>query len=175
MKKAIKILKNIVTVFLLLILAIILVQRISNNNLAIGGIKIFTIISESMEPDYRIGDILVARRTPPQEINVGDRVTYLGKEAGFRNLIITHEVIERREEDGKYYFTTQGIANPFPDPEISEDDIYGKVIYQTVIFSFFGRLMKNLYFYYGFFAVVALMVSYQLISGYLVKKDEKNE
>ena len=34
----------------------------------------------------------------------------------------------------KRYFITKGIANILEDPEISEDDIYGKMIFQTCIF-----------------------------------------
>ena len=171
-KKILKVVKTVITVFLVVILGVILVQRFSNNNLAVGGFRIFTVISESMEPAYQIGDILVSKKTEPQNINVGDRVTYKGAEESIRGLIITHEVIERREESGKFFFVTQGLANDVADPEISQDDIYGKVIYRTMIFSFFGRIMTNDIVYYVLFILVGGAASYQVVSGFLKKEDK---
>ena len=173
MKKLYKIAKAIITIVLLLILAVIIVQRVSSNNLTIGGFRVFTIISESMEPDYLVGDILVSREIPANEIEVGDRVTYLGRFGDMTGLVVTHEVIEKRSENNEYFFITQGIANDLPDPEISGDDIYGKIIYRTTIFSFFGRLMTNLILYYLFFVIIGIYFSYQVITAFIIKKENE--
>ena len=45
----------------------------------------------------------------------------------FNNLVVTHRIISERKEGSKYFFVTQGVANTGEDPEISEDNIYGKV------------------------------------------------
>ena len=170
-----KILKAVVTGFLVIMLLVILVQRVSKNNLAIGGIRIFNIVSESMTPKYEIGDILISKKVDPKDIKIGDSVTYMGKEDSLKGLVVTHGVIEKRQEDGKYYFITKGLANLFEDPEISEDDIFGKVVYKTTIFSFFGRLMNNIVVYYGLFVVVGLYFSYQIVSGFFIKDEEIDE
>ena len=170
-----KIGKCLATIFLVLVLIVVLVQRVSKNNLAIGGIRIFTVISESMAPVYELGDILVSKKTEPAEIQVGDHVTYLGSAQDLKGLVITHEVIEKRAENGKYYFVTKGTANEIADPEISEDNLYGKVIYKTIIFSFLGGLMTNTMIYYALFIVVGVAVSYQIIRGFIIKDDDDEE
>ena len=54
-----KIFKWIFGLFLCLILFVILVQKFSNNNLSIGGVRIFSVATGSMKPEYQIGDIIV--------------------------------------------------------------------------------------------------------------------
>lgn len=175
MKIFIKIVKTLMTLVLIMLLVVIIVQRVSKNNFALGGFRVFLIVSESMAPDYLIGDILLSRSLPSEEIELGDRVTYLGKEGAMRGIVVTHTVIDMREENGKHFFTTQGLQNDVPDPEISEDDIYGKIVYKTIVFSFFGRLMNNAYAYYGLFLVIGLLFSYQVISGYILNKRDDDE
>jgi len=174
-KITIKIIKAILTCFLIVVLLVILVQRFSRNNLSVGGIRIFNIVSESMTPDYQIGDILISKKVSAKNINIGDNVTYIGTDDKVKGLVITHAVIGKRLENGKYYFTTKGIANSLEDPEISEDEVYGKVVYKTIIFSLFGRAMNNVIAYYGLFVVVGVYLSYQLVAGFFLKDDGNEE
>ena len=61
--------KNIIQILLALILIVLfvfaIVQKTSNNEKGICGIKIFTVISGSMIPVYDIGDVLVAKEQDP--------------------------------------------------------------------------------------------------------------
>ena len=74
-----KLINNIVYVILFLIVAsvlfVVILQRASNNDIALGGIRIFNIVSESMVPKYNIGDVLVVKSIEPQNIKVGDDLT----------------------------------------------------------------------------------------------------
>ena len=173
MKTALKIVKGIVTAFLVVVLLVVIFQKVTKNKLALGNIYVFQVISESMKPEYKIGDIIVVKKSDASKLEIGDDVTYLGKKSNLKNLIITHRIIEKREDNGKYYFVTKGTANEVEDPEISEDDIYGKVIYHTIIFSFVGRLMTNVVIYYLLFIAVAVSFSYEVISSVFFKKDEE--
>ena len=170
-----KILKGILTVFLVLMLILVIFQRVTNSKVALGNVYIFQVVTESMAPEYQVGDIIVTKKVDPSTIKVGDDVTYLGSKSPVKDIRITHRVIEQREKDGKYYFTTQGTANEAKDPEIDEDNLYGKVIYHTVIFSFFGRLMTNNALYYGIFVLVAAICSYDIITSTFFKKDELDD
>ena len=127
-----KIARALLYAFVTLLLIIIVVQKVTNNNLSIGGFRVFMIISQSMEDEYEIGDILVSKKVPAEEINIGDNVTYLGEKMSLKGLIITHKVVEKREEGQDVYFVTRGLANTISDPEIRYDQIYGKVIYKTI-------------------------------------------
>ena len=166
--------KTIVTLVLILMLAVILVQRFSSNNFSVGGIRVFTIISNSMVPDYEIGDILILKSEKPSNIKIDDNVTYIGKTGQVKGLVVTHKVIDRREEEDKYYFTTQGTNNEIADPEIDESQIYGKVVYKTVLLSALCKIMLKPAGYYILFMLVALVVSYQIVST-IFNKDEEDD
>ena len=165
--------KTVIWIFLAIVLFVILLQRFTNNNITLGGLRIFNIVSGSMEPDYDIGDVIVVKNVRPEKIKVGDNVTYLGTKGQIQGLIVTHQVIERRVEDGKYYFTTQGVNNEYKDPEISYEQLYGKVIYRTIVFSFISKAMTNIYMYFAIFLVVGGYTSYQIVK--IVYKDDEDE
>ena len=174
MKIILKILKGIVTVFLCVVLLLVIFQKVTNNKLVLGNTYIFQVISESMLPEYKIGDIIVVVKKDASQLNVGDDVTYLGKDASVNGLTITHRIINKREEDNKYYFITKGIHNPIEDPEISQDDIFGKVVYKTVLFSFVGRLMTNIVVYYILFVSVGVAFSYEIVTSFFRKEEEED-
>ena len=173
MKVLFKIIKGIITVFLIIVLCLVIFQKVTKNKVTIGDIYIFQIATGSMAPQYKIGDIIVVKKEDPANLKIGDDVTYLGQYGNFKDLIITHRIISIREEDGKRYFITKGIANPLEDPEISQEDIYGKMLYHTIVFSFVGRLMTNVYVYYLLFVAVAISFSYEIISSSIKKEDDE--
>lgn len=177
MKKVWNILKDIATVILLMILVVVILQKFTNNRMTVGGLHIFSIVSESMVPEYNIGDILVSKTTPPSELKIGDDITYLGEKGELKGLFITHRIIQIKESNGKYSFITKGIANEVEDPEIEQGQVIGKVVYKTVIFSFLGRLMRNVIIYYILFVGVGVSVSYSFITNFIMKggKDEKDD
>ena len=124
--KIIKIILNIVIViFVLLFLLVVCLQRFSDNKLSLFNYRMFTVVSGSMEPEYNIGDVLIAKDVEPSTIEVGDAVSYLGNSGSFKNRVITHKVIEIEQDvDGKYIFHTKGIDNPAEDPIVYEDQVY---------------------------------------------------
>ena len=175
MKIFFKILKGIITFFLCIVLLVVILQKFTNNRIALGNVYIFQVATGSMEPVYKVGDIIVVTKTAASKLEIGDDVTYQGTTGSFNGLTITHRIINKRNENGKYYFVTQGVANTAEDPEINEDNIYGKVIYHTLLFSFVGRLMTNITIYYILFISVGVGFSYEIISSFFMKGDEEDE
>ena len=170
-----KILKWIINIIVILLLLIIIVQKVTKNNFAVGGIRIFMVVSGSMVDEYNIGDILISKATDEEDINVGDNVTYLGKTGGVKGLIVTHKVINKEKRDGNTYFVTKGIANEISDPEITYDQIYGKVIYKTIVLSFLGKLMNRTISYYILFMIVGVIISFEIVSSMFDSDREEDE
>ncbi len=170
-----KILKTIFSIFLIIVLFVVILQKVTKNNMSAFGIRIFSIASESMKEEYEIGDIIIVKKAEPEEINVGDNVTYLGNKGDMNKLIVTHKVMEKRKENNDYYFITKGTSNEIADPEIIYSQIYGKVIYKTFVFSFVGRLMTNLYAYYALFVTIGLIISFQIVKIIYDEKYEDDE
>ena len=123
------IIKTITTIFLILLILIIAIQRFSNNSIAIGGIRVFTIITESMYPEYEVGDMIICKNTSPDNIKVGDNVVYNGEVDDFKGKVVTHKVIDKWKTVDGYRFSTKGVNNMIEDPLITDKQIIGKVIY----------------------------------------------
>ncbi|HPZ24246.1 MAG TPA: signal peptidase I [Bacilli bacterium] len=165
--KAIKvismILKTIAYIILLAILLVIVVQKVTKNNMTVGGYRIFTIVTGSMVPEYNVGDILVSKEVDPGTLKVGDDISYRGEVGDFSGKIITHRIITAFHDDKGYHFVTKGIANEIEDPGIMGDQVYGKVVYKTIFLSTICKLMNNVVSYFVIFAIVSIMVSYQVV------------
>ena len=173
MKVLLKIIKGIITIFLLIVLSLVIFQKVTKNKVTIGNIYIFQIVTGSMAPEYKVGDVIVVKKEEPSKLKVGDDITYLGNIDNWKDLVITHRIVNIREENNKYYFVTKGTANVLEDPEISEEAVYGKMIYHTVLFSFVGRLMTNMIVYYILFISVGVSFSYEIISSFIKKEDDE--
>ncbi len=143
------ILKALVVIFIIGFVIVVFLQRFSDNKVSFFNYRMFTVISGSMRPKYDIGDVLISKEVDPSTIKVGDAISYLGNTGSFNGKVITHEVVSiRQDENGKYYFKTKGLTNLVEDPEISEDQLYGKVIYKSIILSMVYKIIStNLGFY----------------------------
>ena len=177
MKKTMKIIKNIfnvlITTFVILFVIVVCLQRFSNNRISIFSYRMFTVVSGSMEPKYKIGDVLVAKEIAPSKIKVGDAISYLGKVGTFKDKVVTHQVIEiEKSDDGKYIYHTKGLSNIIEDPIVYEDQLYGKVIYKAVLLSFiYSIISKPL----GMFILVLVPIMYIIISEIIITLVEKEE
>ena len=156
--------KAVISLFVIIVISIIFIQRISNNKLTLGGYGLYTIASGSMEPEYNISDMVISKKVSISEIKEGDDVVYLGNKEEFKDKIITHRVIKKTEENGKVILQTKGIANDIADPEIEESQILGKVIYKSVILSFISKIVNNPYgFYFVVFVPFAILSTMEII------------
>ncbi len=170
------IIKLICIILLICLIAVLALQRFSNNEIAIGGFRIFNVATESMVPKYLVGDVLIVKEIETNDLKVGDDVTYLGKEGSFKNRVVTHQIIQIDETENGKVFHTKGIANEVEDPTIEGDQIYGKVIYKCLIFSQLTKLMNNMTaFYIVVFVPFAILVSLQLKDAILGRSDDEED
>ena len=175
-KFLLKFIKVIVWIFVLLVIFVILVQRIFNNQVSIGSYRMFTVVTGSMDPVYKVGDVVISKEVDPSTIKKGDDVVYLGEKNDFKDKIVTHRVIKIEKKDNEYYFTTKGIANDYSDPVISSDQIYGKVVYKPVVLSFLsGILNTKLGFYLLIFVPVAFLIFLEILDYIKRKEGELDE
>ena len=170
--RALKVIGNIIYyiafLFIVAVLVLVAVQRFSNNEMSIGGYRMFNILT-----DYNVGDILIAKTVEAKNIKLGDDVVYMGKEKPFVDIVVTHRVVDlNKEEDGTYSFLTRGIANDVDDPIITESQIYGKIIYKVHSFSLLSKAINNMYvFFFVIFIPIVLLVSIKILQI----KHEKTE
>ncbi len=168
------IIRWIITVILVVLLAIVVTQRITSNRMSILGLRIFTVITESMVPKYNVGDAIFTIAVKPEDIKIGDDITYIGSQDSFKDKIVTHAVIDiEKDENGMYIFQTKGIANDEADPKINQTQIYGKVLYKIKTISYLNGVIGNLYGMY--FAIFVPMGVIMFIEFVAYQKDKEKD
>ena len=177
-KKAFKIIKTILNIIIyvlcLLFLLVVCLQRFSDNKIAFFNYRMFTVASGSMEPQYNIGDVLIAKKKKAEDIKVGDSVSYLGSSGNFENKVITHKVISIEiDENGKYLFHTKGIANLVEDPVVYYDQLYGVIIYKASILSFMYKIISTKYGLFLFIIIPLFYIIGSEILSIMLEKEEK--
>ena len=170
-----KIVKVFLYIVLIALVFVVVIQKVSNNTIALGGYRMFMVVSESMKEEYEVGSILLSKEVKESELEVGDNVVYLGKASNLKGLTVTHKIIDIEEKEGVKYFTTKGTSNDVADPQITYDQIYGKIIYKTVVLSFLGKILLNNVSYFVIFSLVAIVVSFEIVSAIYESKEEERD
>ena len=170
-----QILYIIVFIIVILMLIVVILQRASDNSIALGGYRMFTVATGSMVPKYEIGDVLISKEIDPAKIQEGDDIVYKGKEGSFKDRVITHQVISIKEEDGTYRIITKGIANTEQDPEITQEQVYGKITYKIKTLSFIGKMISNIYVFYFLIFVPIAFIIFRQIKNILSGDDDEND
>lgn len=145
-----KILDTIETIVLLITCvacAFVMLQKFVFKEKGVFGYKTYVIVTSSMEPSLKIGDVILVKETNPKKIKIGDVVTYNGMESDFAGKIITHQVKDIVKEGDRLIFYTKGTTNNMVDPAVYEEQLCGKVIYKIKILSFISKIIRSKYGY----------------------------
>jgi signal peptidase len=134
--KILKLLGYIVIAFVcfcvaFLVYYIISSQMHANDENYKPAVSIYTIVSPSMTPVIKVYDVVVNKRvTDPDQIQIGDIITYVSTNTSSEGMTITHRVIEiNKTSDGIYEYRTQGDNNSEPDVAyVTFDNVLGKEI-----------------------------------------------
>lgn len=87
----------------------------------IGGYCPLIVLSGSMEPDIKSGDLIICKQIDSEQVKVGDVIAFFDPESS-SNSVLTHRVVELVEEDGALSYKTKGDANNTADRELVPSD-----------------------------------------------------
>ena len=123
-QKIISIIGYILLIPLLIYNVSLIVQAITNPDKTPSflGIKTYAILSGSMEPDIKTGDIVIVKETDESDIEIGDVISFRRGQT-----VITHRIIEI-VEDTKTYKTKGDNNNVEDSVDVEFGSIEGKVI-----------------------------------------------
>jgi signal peptidase I len=94
------------------------------------GAKPLTVLSGSMEPTLRTGDVVVSKRVSPTDVRPGDIVTFHDPERG--GALVTHRVRAMRVHGRKVDFVTRGDANNASERwTVAADGELGRTVYRV--------------------------------------------
>ena len=119
------------------------------------GWHIDAVLSGSMSPSIRTGDLVITRPLPAEEIKAGDIITFFSPLDGKP---VTHRVVRLivREEGGErgIFFRTKGDANEDEDPFIVPScNVIGKVVFHLPLLGYFLMFLKSRI---GFLLLIAI-------------------
>ena len=102
----------------------------NNNKLGAVKINIYTILTQSMYPTIKAGDVIVTYKEDDNKYNTGDVITFVSQyNAG---MTITHRVQEVISLNDEYSYKTKGDNNNTADSEIiSGDNVVGRVVFKV--------------------------------------------
>ncbi len=103
--------------------------------------QINAVLSGSMEPQLKVGGLVVARPIEPEAVAVGDIIIYRPIAAG-ENLI-SHRVVDV-QRNSPLSFQTKGDANESPDPLlVPAQNIVGKIYFHVPFLGYATQFLKT--------------------------------
>lgn len=139
-----KLINGITSVLLILILlstaTIVISSKVSGGTPKIMGNEILTVLSGSMEPTIMTGSIIAVKPvTDTKSLKVGDVITF--KSLDDPNILITHRIMEIKQEGGKVSYITKGDNNDAADTEpIPAENV--KNVYADFTIPYLGYLIS---------------------------------
>ena len=175
-----KIINNEIEVILFIVilayLIFVITQRITNNS-SILGYRVFTVATGSMNPKYKINDVIIVRDVNPDKLKVGDDIAYKGERGGLEGILVSHRIIKiEKTKDGTRRFYTKGINNSIQDPSFDEDRIIGMVRGKLPIINELNHIVKNQFgFFFFVFTPLVLVIFLEIAETITNIKIEKGE
>lgn len=154
--------------------AAVTVQLLSKGYVSIAGYSAFRVVTGSMEPTISVGEALICRKTPIEDIEIGDIICYRSELEVIRGSIVTHRVTDiAADTEGRLYLTTRGDANLSSDPyTVDSSGLVGRVIWHSGEESFLTDSLTFLTGRVGFLACIVFPVL--LIVGLILQRAVNN-
>lgn len=98
---------------------------------SLGGVFPMIVLTDSMYPEIKSGDLIICNTLEPEEVREGDVISFFDP-MGSGTSVVTHRVLEVIEEDGKLSYRTKGDNNNAEDQvPVPEKNLVG--IYRSRI------------------------------------------
>lgn len=189
LKEIIKMISTIVswTLFVLLLMSAIFLfyYFLTTTIYSLKGEKyeprfsLYTIISPSMTPNINVYDVILDLRVDdPEDIEIGDVITFISSSPETSGMTITHRVISIiKDNEGNYSFKTKGDYSPIEDTSaVDFNSIIGRVAFKIPQL---GRIQLFVASKFGWLFVVLIPALYIVVKSLMnslkkIKDSESN-
>ncbi|MEG2200439.1 MAG: signal peptidase I [Anaerovorax sp.] len=118
------------------------------------GVSMMRVVSGSMEPTIADGAVILVKKINPDDLKVGDAISFYAIDPGIAGEINTHRIVEITQDQGRRCFITKGDANGIQDPYgVYDEKIIGKVIFDSKLLGYFISVVASKY---GFLFLILL-------------------
>ncbi len=110
---------------------------------SIGNYSPLIVLTESMDPDIKAGDLILCRRIDADEakkLEVDTVISFFDPEEG-SSAVVTHKIVEViTNAEGDVFYKTKGVNNIIEDRlAVSSENVIG--VYTGIRFAFIGRIV----------------------------------
>ena len=96
------------------------------------GYSVFRVMTGSMEPEIREDSLLVVEKTPPEDIEPGDVISFFSPDPMLEGAVNTHRVVRIEKENGRIQFITKGDANVIEDTyPVDASALVGRAVFKS--------------------------------------------
>lgn len=132
----------LIVVSLVVLLTVVLTKK--GEVPSIFGYSLFRVMTGSMEPAIPTDSLILVRRTAPEELRVGDVISFFSRDPALLGEVNTHRITALEEEGGRLLIHTRGDANNVEDRYPTyEEDLVGRVVFSSVFLGKAVRLISN--------------------------------
>lgn len=159
----------LIFVFMVVVVAVILVQKSSGGESKIFGYYMYDVLTDSMSGTIEPGDVIMCKAVDDvNSLQVGDIITFKAPNGNYNE---THRIVEiARNDDGTVnYFKTKGDnAKAVDNWQLNPQNVKAKYVKKSV---FVGGLRKFMSNWYGYVVVVVipLCIVFALIISSVVR------
>ena len=140
MNKKVKRIWNLVTTILVAIVVILALLLVGAR---IFGLKVFTVLSGSMEPTYHVGSLIYVKDVDPLKLENGDVITFMMNE----EMVATHRIVEVVPDDqdpSVVRFKTKGDANEAVDGSlVHSKNVIGSPVFTIPCLGYVATFIQN--------------------------------
>ena len=160
---------SLIFVFMVVVVAVILVQKSSGGESKIFGYYMYDVLTDSMSGTIEPGDVIMCKAVDDvNSLQVGDIITFKAPNGNYNE---THRIVEiARNDDGTVnYFKTKGDnAKAVDNWQLNPQNVKAKYVKKSV---FVGGLRKFMSNWYGYVVVVVipLCIVFALIISSVVR------
>lgn len=143
---------------------------------SINGYSPLIVLTESMDPDIKAGDLIITKSIDKNDIEVGMTVSFFDPNSD-SGAVVTHQIIEKVIQDGQVLYRTKGINNNIADRDlVPEDNVIGE--YTGTRFAGLGSIVLFAQSTWGLvicILIIVILFGIFILSSYLGNKKRSAE
>ena len=143
-----KIISSAIFAVLVLIIALLALYIVRVNFMAtndkLGDVRVnfYTILTQSMYPTIKAGDVVITYKEDAGKYQTGDVITFISRNNG--GITVTHRIKDIYVNNGDYSYKTKGDNNNTEDRELIDDaDVLGRVVFKIPKAGYFQQFMVS--------------------------------
>lgn len=143
-KKFLRILVDVFTILIICfaIMTVVFIVKVNKDKSYIPGVgshKFMVVLSDSMNPVFRVKDMIIIKNISEDGVKVDDIITFKEKD-----VYVTHRVVGIDSENGLKRYKTKGDSNETEDLNlVSDENIVGKYVGRIPYLGFIVQKLKE--------------------------------